>query len=79
MRLDIEPEALSDCAQISYRLFKANQAQGTLAPSLAHSMVATAEVEDVFVKVIHEFFQTPNRPVLQVQQELVRNLKSIRK
>lgn len=79
VRLDIEPEALSDCAQISYRLFKANQAQGTLAPSLAHSMVATAEVEDVFVKVIHEFFQTPNRPVLQVQQELVRNLKSIRK
>jgi len=78
VRLDIQPEALSDCAQTSYRLFKANEAQGTLAPSLAHSMVATAEVEDVFVKIIHEFFQTPDRPVLQVQQELVRNLKSIR-
>lgn len=78
VRLDVVPEALSDCAQMSYRLFKANEALGTLAPSLAHSMVATAEVEDVFVKVIHEFFQNPNRPVFQVQQELVRNLKSIR-
>lgn len=78
LRLDIAPEALSDCAQISYRLFKANEAQGTLAPSLAHSMVATAEVKDDFVKVIHDFFQTPNRPVFQVQQELVRDLKSIR-
>lgn len=78
IRNDIEIDLLDDCAQSSYSSFLQNESTGTLAPSLAHSMAANAEVEDVFVKVLHNFFQSPEKSISLVQHELVRNLKSIR-
>jgi glucose/mannose transport system substrate-binding protein len=79
VRSDIELTLLDECSQSSYQVFRDNEGRGELSPSLAHSMAAESEVEDVFVSIIHSFFQTPETPVVLIQNELVKNLKSIRR
>lgn len=79
VRADTIPAELGDCGQVSYQLFRENERTESLSPSLAHSMAKPSEIEDVFVDVIHSFFQKPNTPVESVQQKLLVNLRSIRR
>lgn len=77
--IDVNLQAFDDCARSSQKDFLSSQNNGNLAPSLAHSMAATAQVEDIFIDLIDGFFQDSRITASRAQKQLVKSLSSIRK